>query len=137
MADQENDNGEVEDAEIREATPGDYLVTRNEDGELKPMPFVRDGVRHVLKPFTYREATEYYGDGQGVTELDDDDVIDLLKEKFIVPDLSGIESTDDMKPSAPIRLLGILHEASEINVDIEDGDGYKRVDFAEDEKKTG
>lgn len=132
MTDKTEDNGEV-----RDATPGDYLVSRSEDGELEPLTVEVKGKRHVCKPFTYREASEYYGNGEGVQELNDDKAVEILKEKFVVPDLSGMDGPEDMKPSAVIELLSVLHEASQINVDIEDGDGYKRVDFAEDEKKTG
>jgi hypothetical protein len=137
MTDQANDNGQVEDAEIREATPGDYLVTRDEDDNIQPVEVIHQSKRHVVKPFTYGEASRYYGDGEGVQDMDDEQALEIIKEKFVTPDLSALNSADDLKPSSVVKLLSVIHKASEINADIQREDGLNRVDFAEDEKKTG
>ena len=128
---------EVEDAELREATPGDYLVTRDEDDNIKPVEVIYEDKRHLVKPFTYGEASELYGDGEGTKDLEDEKALELLREKFVVPDLSNLHSADDLKPVSIVKLIEVIHRASEINADIQREDGLNRVDFADDEKKTG
>lgn len=130
MADQE-------EAEVREATAEDYLVTRDENGDLEPVEIIYEGRKHLVKPFTYGEATRHYGDAEGVEDIDDEKALEIIRNKFVVPDLSGMESEDDLKPSAVVRLLSVIHLASEINADVEREDGMSKVEFADDEKKTG
>jgi hypothetical protein len=127
---------QTDDAEVREATPGDYLVTREEDGSIKPVEVFHESKRHFVRPLTYAEASDIYGDGQGAEELSDEDAIDLLKDKFEVPDLSNLQRADDLKPSSVVKLLTVIHKASEINADVERENGLNKVEFS-GEKKTG
>lgn len=126
-----------DDTDVRDATPGDYLVTRDEDDSIKPVEVIHESKRHLVKPFTYGEASRYYGDGEGVQDMDDEQALEIIKDKFVEPDLSALQSPDDLKPASVVKLLTVIHKASEINADIQREDGLNRVDFAEDEKKTG
>lgn len=125
------------DNDVRDATPGDYLVTRDEEDNIQPVEVIHESKRHLVKPFTYGEASRYYGDGEGVQDMEDGEALKIIREKFVDPDLSALNSPDDLKPSSVIKLLSVIHKASEINADIQREDGLNRVDFADDEKKTG
>lgn len=134
-ADASEDQTEQKDDEIRDATNGDYLVTRDERGNIEPVEVFVDSKRHLVRPLTYREASEIYGDGEGTEELGDEEAIELLKDKFVMPDLSNLQGPDDLKPSSVINMLNVIHKASQINADIQREDGLSKVDFS-GEKKT-
>lgn len=79
----------------------DFVVSRDDSGEVlpvwEPIPGTRQNV--CVYPMTQGEIDDWVPDDADVSQLDDAQVVAMLKEFYVVPDFSeaGIETVADLE----------------------------------------
>jgi hypothetical protein len=102
------------DGEPEIASIDDFRVSRDSDGELLPvtqsLPGSDASVRVV--PLTQGDANEYLPESGMPTDLDDDAMLELLKEFYVEPSFESVESLDELVAFGVDPLLMALMNAS-------------------------
>lgn len=107
------------------ASPDDFKVQRDSEGELLPQTVETQlGVVKVT-PMPYGDIEAYFG-AQSVADVGAEDIADILNDHVEEPDLSTdaggritAEYVNSMKPIAPRELLFAIFDASGIDAEVE------------------
>lgn len=96
------------------AEEGDFVIQRNEKGDVLPVwePIPGTGTYALVRPLSPSEAERRFPDSGDPTDLSDRRALGLIKGKFIKPDFSDVDSTDDLRAFTMDGLLSTLMNAS-------------------------
>ena len=96
------------------ATVEDFTHSRDGDGELLPVrESLPGGSKEVeVIPMRQGDANEYLPASGDPSQLDDDEILELIKEFYVTPDFSGVESLDEVLAFGLDPLLMALMNAS-------------------------
>lgn len=107
------------------ASPDDFKVSRDSDGELLPQrEDTQLGLVKVI-PMTYGDVEAYFG-ASSVADIGPESLADILDEHVIEPDLSAdaggrIDAAyvQNLNPIAPRELLFAIMNASGLEAEVE------------------
>lgn len=128
MTDTQEHNNDAE-AENQFASPEDFKIQRDSDGDL--LPQIEDTQLGKVKviPMAYGDVDKYFG-AQAVADIGPGEIAELLNNHVVKPNLkndAGGKITADyvegMKPIAPRELLFAILNASGIEADVEMQEG--------------
>lgn len=96
------------------ATVEDFTHKRDRDGDLLPTMQKLPGRDKYVKvvPITQGDANEYLPESGNPMDLDDEQMLELLREFYVAPDFSDVENVDDVVAFGLDPLLMTLFEAS-------------------------
>lgn len=96
------------------ASPADFAHKRDADGDLLPVTQRVPGTQKYVRvrPITQAEANEYLPETGDPRAMADDEILALIHEFVIEPDLSHVEDVDDFLAFGVDPLLFAVMQAS-------------------------
>lgn len=111
------------------ASPEDFKVQRDSDGQLLPQPVDTQLGKVRVTPMPYGDIETYFG-AQSVADVGAGEIADILNDHVVEPNLREdaggritAEYVNSMKPIAPRELLFAIFDASGIDAEVEMQEG--------------